>query len=100
VFISQGVFFDLELGIKDGKIAMLGSPGSAPEAVETIDAAGNFVIPGVIDPHTHLGIFGDFGMECDDETRAALAGGVTTAGVFMGGGESYLSQQGLLRRKK
>ena len=28
--------------------------------------------------------------ECESETRAALAGGVTTIGVFMGGGESYL----------
>ena len=30
------------------------------------------------------------------KTRAALAGGVTTAGVFMGGGESYLPQLGSL----
>ena len=57
----------------------------------TVDAAGKYVIPGVIDPHVHLGIFtGDFGYECETETRAALAGGVTTIGVFMGGGESYL----------
>jgi len=96
VFIPECGFFDLDLGIKDGKIAMLGSPGSVPEAVETIDAAGNLVIPGVIDPHIHLGIFGDFGMECEHETRAALAGGVTTAGVFMGGGDSYLPQIGSL----
>jgi dihydropyrimidinase len=43
-----------------------------------------------------LGIFNDFAFECESETRAALAGGVTTVGVFMGGGESYLPQLGSL----
>jgi dihydropyrimidinase len=96
VFIPAGGFFDLEVGVKDGKIALLGSGNDLPEASETVDAGGNFVIPGVVDPHIHLGIMNDFALECESETRAALAGGVTTAGVFMGGGESYLPQLGSL----
>ena len=96
VFIPRSGFFDLELGIKDGKIAMIGSPNALPEATETLDAGKKIVMPGVIDPHIHLGIFGDFAMECEKETRAALAGGVTTVGVFMGDGESYLPKLGSL----
>jgi dihydropyrimidinase len=95
-FIPEGGFFDLEIGISGGKIAVLGSPGQLPEAEKTIDAKGKLIIPGVIDPHIHLGIFSDFEKECETETRAALAGGVTTVGVFMGGGESYLPMLGKL----
>ena len=96
VFIPGAGFFKLEVGVKDGKIAMLGHGNDLAEAARTLDAAGNTVIPGVIDPHIHLGIFNDFALECETETRAALAGGVTTVGVFMGGGESYLPQLGSL----
>jgi dihydropyrimidinase len=94
VFIPGAGFFSLEVGIKNGKVAILGSSGDLSESAETIDAGGKIVMPGVIDPHIHLGIFNDFALECESETRAALAGGVTTVGVFMGGGESYLSQLG------
>ncbi len=92
VFIPGGGFFDLSVGIKAGKVVVLSSPDETTEAAQTVDAGGNFVIPGCIDPHIHLGIFNDFAYECEHETRAALAGGVTTVGVFMGGGESYLPQ--------
>ena len=90
VFLPGSGFFDLAVGVKDGKVALLAAPDQMPEAKQTIDAGGNYVTPGFIDPHIHLGIFGDFAMECENETRAALAGGVTTVGVFMGGDQSYL----------
>ena len=79
------------VGVKDGKVVAIGAEDTLDEATKVVDATGRYVIPGVIDPHVHLGIFtGDFGYECEHETRAALAGGVTTIGVFMGGGESYV----------
>jgi len=79
------------VGIKDGKVVAIDAEDRLEEAATTIDAAGKHVIPGVIDPHVHLGIFtGDFAYECEHETRAALAGGTTTIGVFMGGDQSYL----------
>jgi len=90
VFIPGSGFFELNVGVKDGKIASLTAPDEPLEAKKTVDAGGKYVTPGFIDPHIHLGIFGDFAMECENETRAALAGGVTTVGVFMGGAESYL----------
>lgn len=91
VFIPGSGFFQCDVGVKDGKISALGQD-ELPDAKETIDASGKIVSPGFIDPHIHLGIFEDFTKECETETRAALAGGVTTVGVFQGGGESYLSQ--------
>ena len=91
VFIPGSGFFDLDVGVKDGKIVALGKE-ELSEAQESIDARGKIVSPGFIDPHIHLGIFEDFTKECETEIRAALAGGVTTVGVFQGGGESYLNQ--------
>ncbi len=90
VFIPEQGLLDLEVGIKDGKIVALENNLSGAE--KELDAAGNIVMPGVIDPHIHLGIFNDFAHECEHETRAALAGGVTTCGIYMGGDQSYLNQ--------
>ena len=79
------------VGCKDGKIVVIGAEDALPDAARTYDAAGKYVLPGVIDPHTHLGIYtGDFGYEAENESRAALAGGITTMGMFMGGGDPYL----------
>jgi dihydropyrimidinase len=94
VFIPEAGFFHLDVGVKDGKVVALGTADAIGDATDTLDADGRIVMPGVIDPHIHLGIFNDFAFECENETRAALAGGVTTVGVFMGGGESYLPQLG------
>lgn len=78
------------VGIKDGKIAMIGSPGTMPDAKNTVDVNGKYIFPGFIDPHIHLGIFTPYEEECASETQAALLGGVTTVGMFFGGGDSYL----------
>jgi dihydropyrimidinase len=92
VFIPGSGLSDLDIGIKGGKIALLAARGELPEASQTVDARGKTVSPGLIDPHVHLGILSDFVKECETETRAALAGGITTVGVFMGGAESYLQE--------
>jgi len=43
----------------DGKIASVGPAGSvnAPEGVVRVDAAGKWVTPGIIDIHSHLGVY-------------------------------------------
>lgn len=43
----------LDIGIQDGRIAMLVEPGSLPAAGEVIDVLGRTVVPGGIDPHVH-----------------------------------------------
>ena len=43
----------MDIGIKDGKIAAI-EKGIGASAVESIDAGGRAVIPGLIEPHLHL----------------------------------------------
>jgi len=53
---------------------------SAPEGAEVVDATGCFVLPGLIDNHTHLSMPFMGMMSADDYdtgTQAAAAGGVT-----------------------
>jgi imidazolonepropionase-like amidohydrolase len=54
--------------VRDGKIASIGA--AAPAATTTIDARGRYVVPGLIDAHTHIADFAS--------ARRALDSGVTT----------------------
>jgi imidazolonepropionase-like amidohydrolase len=48
---------DGELLMVDGKVAAVGGTVTAPTGAVVIDAAGKFVTPGVIDVHSHLGVY-------------------------------------------
>jgi dihydropyrimidinase len=71
-----------DIAIKDGKIAAILPPGSNSKSSRTIDAAGRYVTPGVVETHTHFGI-GNGYEDLTTETFAALKGGVTTAFFFL-----------------
>lgn len=65
--------------VRDGKIAEV-RPGIDPKG-EVIDATGLLVLPGVVDPHTHLLLDTGTARTADDYTSgsaSAAAGGVTT----------------------
>ena len=65
-----------DIGVRDGRIAALGVPGSA-SADATIDAAGLHVLPGLIDSHVHLRDPGDAAVETlPTGTKAAVLGGL------------------------
>jgi dihydropyrimidinase/allantoinase len=69
----------VDLAIKDGKVAARLAPGITVDAAETVDAAGFYVFPGVVDGHCHMRDPGR--MEREDfwtGTQAAAAGGITT----------------------
>lgn len=65
----------------DGKIAAIGHGLSAPAGDEVVDATGQYVFPGFIDPHVHIHL-PFMGTEAkdtyDSASRAALVGGTTT----------------------
>ncbi|QIE45004.1 amidohydrolase family protein [Pseudohalocynthiibacter aestuariivivens] len=67
------------VAVADGKIAAILEPGEETRATRVIDCTDRLVMPGLIDPHTHIG-FGDKENDWLTETRTALLGGVT--GLF------------------
>lgn len=78
VVTPQGLF-PLDLGIDGERVAGLYAPGTAPEAAEVIDAAGQLVLPGAIDAHVHTRApFRPDREEFSAATSGAAAGGVTT----------------------
>lgn len=65
----------------DGRIAAVGAGLAAPAGAEVVDAGGCHVMPGGIDPHTHMQLPFMGTVTRDDffsGTAAALAGGTTT----------------------
>lgn len=97
-----------DVWVENGVIRAVGAELVAPPGVEVIDATGRFVTPGIIDPHSHLGVYavpatnstadgnemtGPFKPEIraedsfwpqDPAIERALAGGVTTIHVLPG----------------
>jgi imidazolonepropionase-like amidohydrolase len=94
--------------LRDGKIAAVGPTVDAPADATVIDAAGKFVTPGIIDTHSHLGVYPAPGVDAlsdgneatnpstphvwaehsvwpqDPQFPRALAAGVTTIQVLPG----------------
>jgi dihydroorotase-like cyclic amidohydrolase len=71
--------FEAGIAIDNGKIVAIAKAPRLPKAEETIDAKGNFLLPGVIDAHSHI-YDPDYTYREDfiTGTTAAAAGGVTT----------------------
>ena len=72
--------FQADVLCADGKIQEIGSNISAPSGAEVIDAAGQYVMPGGIDPHTHMQLPFMGTVASEDfytGTAAGLAGGTT-----------------------
>lgn len=42
------------VAVTDGRVSFVGATDDCPEATETIDAGGRALLPGLVDPHTHL----------------------------------------------
>lgn len=70
-----------DVGVTGDKIAALGDDLGPAEDV--YDARGKTVLPGIFDPHTHIGNQLSYDEEAETETRAAVLGGVTTIGIFL-----------------
>jgi imidazolonepropionase-like amidohydrolase len=95
--------------MSDGRIAFVGD-GEIPDGADTIDANGGWVTPGLIDVHSHLGVYASPGVDAhsdgnemtnpatpnvwaehsiwpqDPGFSRALAGGITTLQILPGSG--------------
>ncbi len=106
--VSHGTIEHGSILIKDGKIAEVGASIKAPKDAQVVDAAGQFVIPGIIDCHSHIAVDGSVNegsvsvssmvniadvLNPDDiDIYRDLAGGVTVANVLHGSANSIGGQ--------
>jgi imidazolonepropionase-like amidohydrolase len=95
-----GTIEDGTVLIRDGKIAAVGKDVRVPNGAERIDGTDRWLIPGIIDAHSHIAVEGQVnegslavtsmvGIEdvldpTDISIYRALAGGVTAANVLHG----------------
>jgi imidazolonepropionase-like amidohydrolase len=94
--------------LQNGRVAAVGASVTAPADAMIVDAAGKWVTPGIIDTHSHLGVYAAPGIDAvsdgnemtspntaevwaehsiwpqDPQFELALAGGVTTMQVLPG----------------
>ena len=101
--------------VRDGKIAEVGDNIAVPEGATVIDAGGQWVIPGIIDCHVHIGVDGNMNEGSvsvssmvnikdvinpeDIALYRALAGGVTAANVLHGSANSIGGQTIVLKMR-
>jgi len=74
---SEGVG-SIDIGISAGRISVVAASGALPAARQTIDASRCYVLPGLVDPHTHPGNVRSLLTDVASETRSAAIGGITT----------------------
>ena len=99
ITITDGVKEDTDVLIRNGKISQIGDGLTAGDNVRVIDAEGMFVMPGIIDAHSHIAIdavneatspvtaqvwVGDALNPYDVNVYRALAGGVTISHAMHG----------------
>ncbi|HET6528522.1 MAG TPA: amidohydrolase family protein [Balneolaceae bacterium] len=99
ITITNGNKADTDVLIEDGIITKIGRNLSAPNGVPVVDASGKYVMPGIIDAHSHIAavdvnewtnpVTAEVTMEesvnpNDINIYWALAGGVTTINLMHG----------------
>ncbi|MFQ5663347.1 MAG: amidohydrolase [Terriglobia bacterium] len=110
--VTRGTIENGSLLIRDGKVAAVGKKVRAPKGATVIDASGMYVLPGIVDAHSHIAVEG-FGVNEasvavssmvriedvlnpeDINIYRVLAGGVTTSLILHGsanpiGGQSIV----------
>lgn len=108
-----GEFANSDVLLVDGKVAALGATLTAPAGATEIDARGKFVTAGIIDAHSHLGVYPSPGLQAtsdgneltqpntaevwaehsvwpqDPGFSRAVAGGITTLHILPGSGNLF-----------
>ncbi len=64
--VSPETMTEGHIAIEKGKVVGISTDASFPEANEIIDADWKYVIPGVIDPHIHYGVYHSGEEEIED----------------------------------
>jgi len=70
--------FSGNLYVKDGKVAAITGVDVLLDSAETVDAAGKYIMPGVVDAHVHGGYGTPERETFECVSKSSAAGGVTT----------------------
>ena len=112
--VSHGTLNGADILIRRGKIAAIGPNLQAARNARVIDASGKYVMPGIIDCHSHTMIdavneltltvtsmvrIRDVLNPTDEAIYRALAGGVTTANLLHGSGNAIGGQNTVVKFK-
>jgi len=89
---------------EDGEIVAVDSDRNLPDADRTIDAGGNYLVPGFVEPHVHWGLsryeyeyHEGLAHDFETETRGAVHGGVTTVVNFLLQPDPYVPDMDFFR---
>ena len=85
---SEGIV-QTNIMIENGKIKALTKSIHNIHASKIINANGKYVLPGLIDPHIHYGVYSPIDEAAKSESRSAAVGGVTTMIRMLRMNESY-----------
>jgi imidazolonepropionase-like amidohydrolase len=113
ITIANGDITNANVVIRDGKITAVGRNAAIPQGVRVIDGTGKYVMPGIIDAHSHAALEGGIneGSESvtpevvvqvrnDDPTiYRALAGGVTAALLLHGSANTIGGQAAVIKMR-
>jgi len=112
--VTKGTLENTDVLVQDGIIKKVGSNLSAPSGIQTIDATGKYLMPGIIDAHSHVGL--DVVNEATSPITAevqmkdvvnptevgiyrALAGGVTISHAMHGSANVIGGQNATLKHR-
>ena len=111
---TKGTLENSDLLVQDGIIKQIGKNLSAPSGVQIIDATGKYLMPGIIDAHSHVGldVVNEATAPITSEVRMkdmvnpfevgiyrALAGGVTVSHAMHGSANVIGGQNATLKHR-
>jgi imidazolonepropionase-like amidohydrolase len=110
--VTKGTLKNTDVLIQNGKIAQIGQNIATPAGATVVDASGKFLMPGIIDPHSHMmsDATNEGSLSVTSMVRIqdvlnptapniyrALAGGVTTINILHGSANTIGGQNATVK---
>ena len=112
--VTKGTLTNTDILIQNGKIAQIGKNLATPNGATVVDATGKFIMPGIIDPHSHTmsDAINEGSLSVTSMARITdvlnptavnvyreLAGGVTTVNILHGSANTIGGQNATVKLK-
>ncbi len=112
--VTHGTIENGSVLIRDGKIVEVGTDISVPRGAKVIDATGKYVMPGIVDEHSHTAAdainegsvsvssmvdINDVLNPTDVAIYRAVAGGVTSASILHGSANPIGGQKAMIKMR-